>query len=310
MPIPFRAVATALSLVLVCYVVYWSSRTGRQFASDVYPQDHAYNSSRSLPNVFLHEMIPADEIVSLETNFDGLPDRRLLNDLARRWLVAPSRLPRTLSKPTLVDHSQLGQSLVVDHQLNQRRNGFFVECGAGNGEHLSNSLYFETARNWTGLLVEAHPMMFKKMLRLNRKAYTINACLGATNRTGTFPFRLAAELGGLVAQHLRNANTLDRIIDAQCFNLYSIMLAIGKTHIDYFSLDVEGAEMQILRTIPFDKLTIDIFTIEYRTLSLYRTRKKLVEMRAFFKKLGNYVEVGIIPKGSDDKGLDVVFKRV
>ena len=145
----------------------------------------------------------------------------------------------------------MGQSLVVDHQLNLRRNGFFVECGASNDEYLSNSLYFETARNWTGLLVEAHPMMFKKTLRLNRKAYTINACLGATNRTRTFPFGLVAELWGLVAQHLREH--ADRIIDAQCFNLYSIMLAIGKTHIDYFSLDVECAEMQILRTIPFDK---------------------------------------------------------
>ena len=35
--------------------------------------------------------------------------------------------------------------------------------------------------------------------------------------------------------------------------------------IDYFSLDVEEAEMSILQTIPWDKVTIRVFTIEFTT---------------------------------------------
>ena len=31
---------------------------------------------------------------------------------------------------------------------------------------------------------------------------------------------------------------------------------------DFFSLDIEGAEMKVLRTIPFDKVDIEIFLIE------------------------------------------------
>ena len=31
---------------------------------------------------------------------------------------------------------------------------------------------------------------------------------------------------------------------------------------DYFSLDVEGAELAILKSIPFDKVDIEVFTIE------------------------------------------------
>ena len=33
-----------------------------------------------------------------------------------------------------------------------------------------------------------------------------------------------------------------------------MMLAVGNPTVDFFSLDVEGAEVPILRTIPFDKV--------------------------------------------------------
>ena len=49
-----------------------------------------------------------------------------------------------------------------------------------------------------------------------------------------------------------------------CFPFYSMMLALNRTHIDYFSLDVEGLELEILRTIPFDKLNISVFTVEQK----------------------------------------------
>jgi hypothetical protein len=40
------------------------------------------------------------------------------------------------------------------------------------------------------------------------------------------------------------------------------MNTLGQTHIDYFSLDVEGAEMIILQSIDWKHLDIDVFTIE------------------------------------------------
>ena len=37
---------------------------------------------------------------------------------------------------------------------------------------------------------------------------------------------------------------------------------MGNPTVDYFSLDVEGAELSILKTIPFDQVNITTFTIE------------------------------------------------
>ncbi|KAK4006757.1 hypothetical protein OUZ56_011915 [Daphnia magna] len=48
----------------------------------------------------------------------------------------------------------------------------------------------------------------------------------------------------------------DNVYRTQCFPLYSLLLAIGRTTIDYFGLDVEGSEYKILKTIPWHKVDI------------------------------------------------------
>lgn len=58
---------------------------------------------------------------------------------------------------------------MVDNILQQRRNGFFIECGAYDGEIFSNTLFFEMQRNWTGLLVEANKNAFQNLKSKHRK---------------------------------------------------------------------------------------------------------------------------------------------
>ena len=50
---------------------------------------------------------------------------------------------------------------------------------------------------------------------------------------------------------------------AQCFPVYSLLLALNRTTVDYFSLDVEGSELQVLKTIPFDKVDIKVLTVGF-----------------------------------------------
>ena len=55
--------------------------------------------------------------------------------------------------------------------------GFYIECGALNGEKGSNTLFFEKVRKWNGLLVEADPENYAALKTKHRKAFIINACL-------------------------------------------------------------------------------------------------------------------------------------
>ena len=58
---------------------------------------------------------------------------------------------------------------------------------------------------------------------------------------------------------IRFANDISKVI---CFPLYAILLALGNPIIDFFSLDVEGAELFILRTIPWSKVHIKVKRIQ------------------------------------------------
>lgn len=49
-----------------------------------------------------------------------------------------------------------------------------------------------------------------------------------------------------------------QIMDVQCFPLYSILLAVGRTQVDYFSLDIEGAESQVLANVPWPLVDVKV----------------------------------------------------
>ena len=48
------------------------------------------------------------------------------------------------------------------------------------------------------------------------------------------------------------------IIKAVCLPFFSILYAIGNPTVDYFSLDIEGVELDVLKTIPWDNVDIKV----------------------------------------------------
>lgn len=54
-----------------------------------------------------------------------------------------------------------------------------------------------------------------------------------------------------------------KLLYVPCFSLNTILKAINVNKVDYFSLDVEGGEYDVLKSINFKKTIIDSFSIEY-----------------------------------------------
>jgi len=198
------------------------------------------------------------------------PYDQQLADYIRSHISQPSPTrPRQLARPHNKDASQFGQSNFVDKLLSGRQAGFFVECGAADGETFSNSLFFETERNWTGLLIEANPAYHRTLLDKNRRAYVLQACLSTGRRPATVHMQPAGLLGGIVDKmhqtHRAFIGTKKKAeIAVNCFPLNTIMAALDISHVDYLSLDVEGPEIEILHTVDWTRLRIDVVTVEYR----------------------------------------------
>ena len=196
-----------------------------------------------------------------------------LIEFVRSLIKPPSKLPLNLINKNTEDYSQLGQSTYMNTLFNSKRNGFFIESGAHDGESLSNSLYFEKKFNWTGLLIEPLPNSFKILSTKNRNAYTLNACI-AKKKPFVAKFRIVNVFSGRQDQmNPDQVNYINNNVDKNtvteyipCFSLNTILHAINVKNVDMFSLDIEGGEWDIVESIDYSKYNINLFCIEWNHL--------------------------------------------
>ncbi|XP_069185178.1 protein Star-like [Procambarus clarkii] len=203
-----------------------------------------------------------EERVLTAKTFAGVAqdDPALVNYIRHNLLQPPSQLPYNLANPERQHFSEFDQSSYADSEiLHGMRGGFFVEVGAVDGEYLSNSLYFERNLNWTGLLIEAFPQTYHELLQKHRKAYTINTALAMGKVSAEIQFSSTGRKGvlGQISNNTKSTYT------SKALPIYSLLLALNVTQIDFFSLDVEGFELKVLQTIPWDKIKIRLLCVEY-----------------------------------------------
>ncbi|GLG98712.1 Protein Star [Gryllus bimaculatus] len=55
---------------------------------------------------------------------------------------------------------------------------------------------------------------------------------------------------------------LSNFTRVKCFPLYSLLLAAKMTEVDYLSLDADGAEVEVLKTLPLEHVDINIISVE------------------------------------------------
>jgi len=160
----------------------------------------------------------------------------------------------------------------IKDTFKDKRNGIFIECGANDGEFLSNTLRLEREFGWTGLLIEAHPKYGQILRTKKRHAWFADVCLSPKNTITDMEFweNLGEDYEwkkGMGKLQMGNENITEPGFTlygkVRCFPLASIMAALDVRTVDLFSLDVEGVEYNILKTLPFnDSLKIKTFIVE------------------------------------------------
>lgn len=158
-------------------------------------------------------------------------------------------------------HSQVGQDFLVQSLLGCQENGFFLELAAFNPERLSNSLMIERDFNWKGLCVEANPNQWNAFAP--RKCTLVGAAVGSpTDKVVTFTFK--GSLSGIVDGNTDNhVESKQGSKDLHIVALGDLLKKFNAPEvIDYFSLDVEGAESLVMDSFPWEKYTFKVLTVE------------------------------------------------
>ena len=61
----------------------------------------------------------------------------------------------------------------------------------------------------------------------------------------------------------------NKVVNINCLPFKAILNSLNRTEIDYFSLDVEGNELDILKTIPFEEFNIKVIQFFNMMCTMY-----------------------------------------
>ncbi len=220
-----------------------------------------------------------DRIAGIEQNL-----RRVDADLER--LLALTPFAHGGENPSRMDPSRIYFGLNdLDRALEAHldfNNGFFVELGANDGIAQSNTLHFERFRGWSGILVEPTPHNFMRC-RANRSERTRVFCCACTSfdypdrfveiafsNLMSTPIGLDSDIPDPMAHAEEGRPFLAPSEDVFTFGARArplnelLIEAAAPPVIDLLSLDVEGAEMEVLKGIDHTRFRFRYVCIECR----------------------------------------------
>lgn len=145
-------------------------------------------------------------------------------------------------------------------------NGTFIEVGANDGITQSNTKLLEEKYGWNGILIEPSGQSFEK-IKINRKCTHIYNC-ALTDFKYKYDIISGDFNGDLMSSIDGKRKDSKQLCTVQCRTLQSILDETHIRHVDFFSLDVEGYELNILNGIDFSKTSFSYILIEVYTSDL------------------------------------------
>tara|TARA_B100001989_G_scaffold104189_1_gene72884 strand:- start:308 stop:1033 length:726 start_codon:yes stop_codon:yes gene_type:complete len=171
--------------------------------------------------------------------------------------------------------------------------GFFIEMGAMDGITYSNTFHLEKYKNWTGILVEPSKSQFE-FCKLNRPSSKVFNCLCSSFENSDKEF-LFYEMGAMsyskfqntdndyLSHHenakkiLGNYSEIENSYYVKTKTVTELLDSVDSPEIiNFFSLDVEGSELEVLNGFDFNKYKIQYLLIETRNYE--RTNKYLIDL--------------------------------
>lgn len=169
-------------------------------------------------------------------------------------------------------YSQYGEDKFLnDNFFKNKKNGRYIELGALDGTLFSNTKFFQDTLNWTGILIEPHKEKYNNLINNRKNNYIFNELVSCENKPLKF-------------QYINNIEAVSSIISTQpishngnngWFKKYnsntvtmtpkSLTEIIKKTPYNHFhllSLDVEGHELEVLKSLDFNTIKVDVILME------------------------------------------------
>lgn len=180
--------------------------------------------------------------------------------------------------------SQFSQDfyLYKHHFKHLKRTGTYMDVASNDAVGISNSYFFDRCLGWRGVCVEGNPRYFERLFRL-RTCTLVPTCVSGFDGS-TVEFGLMGGAGGIMdktnkhmkvwAAERKQITTLKE----RCTTMKKLAEREEMWEIDYLSLDVEGHELEVLKGIDWERMKINVITIEVNRESAPAIEKAMLEL--------------------------------
>lgn len=199
-----------------------------------------------------------------------------------------------------------GCGALYERLFGLKRDGTFVDVGAFDGEWLSNTACLADL-GWAGLMVEPHPVSFelcKARHQDNRAVHVVNCAVGTPE--GTIGLLLGEALSTTVPEQRARYRDIEWArnftaggeVEVTQVRLDTLLPVFRiPPGFDLLSIDVEGAELSVLRSFDLDLWRPRVAIVELMDqhpdfAQDQRIREEAAEIRALFGSHGYVVCYG------------------
>jgi len=181
--------------------------------------------------------------------------------------------------------SQFGEDLIISHLLDTSKPGFYVDIGAHRPTQFSNT-YFFYRYGWKGINVDAMPGSMKLFNILRSRDINIEAAVaGQTEKKFYYVFNRPLQNGIYDEDDdiFRNKEfTVIKKIDITTVKLSDILdkHLPAHVHVDFLSVDVEGLDVEVLKSNNWNKykpkiILVEVLDFKLENLADYEVTKYL-----------------------------------
>lgn len=206
----------------------------------------------------------------------------------KRWVDsgAPASLKRYVFENLRYSNSQIQQDLFANWSteiarasglIDFQQSKYFVEFGATNGYRLSNTFYLEKYKNWQGLLCEPSRVWQETLSDVRKCSIDFRCVYSESKKSLLFTQTYDPELATLAEFRDADSHSKSRLLGdnylVETVSLNDLLeFHQAPNFIEYLSVDTEGSEYEILKTLDFERYSFGVITVEHN----YTEKRELI----------------------------------
>jgi FkbM family methyltransferase len=200
-------------------------------------------------------------------------------------------------------YSQSGEDIIISDLFARLSiaQPSYLDIGANEPIALSNTyrLYSKGSR---GVCIEPNPVLYKKLRQVRKNDVCINAGIAFNENTEADYYVFQDDAHGLNTFSKTDADfweqtgieslgkfQVKKVIKTKLININEIISNYFNPYPNFVSLDVEGLDLQIAKTLDFDRYKPEVFCVETLMYTSNKKETKNQELINFFNDKGYFV---------------------